>query len=216
MLTVSDEDRDLFTAIRNGAFGYLLKEYGTAAIVRSVGRSPARRSAHRWRDGEPKSCTNSDWSRQPHACARSPRPTLTAREDQVLKRVANGDDQSRGGGDALHHREHGQSPSAEHFGKVTSPQSHPGERVCHSAKGWRTRPIRQVTQCLDGYDSSSLDSLSLAVIWVERARICQRRLCDSTSSRANSPTNADCSCGDCCGIADRAGAVGTLASREHV
>lgn len=88
MLTVSDDAKDLFTAIQYGAQGYLLKnmepddwiEYLHALLgdQQEISREIASRLLYRFRTG--------------NAYADEPSPlTLTPRECEILSRVANGD-----------------------------------------------------------------------------------------------------------------------------
>ncbi len=88
MLTVSDDVKDLFTAIQYGAQGYLLKnmepddwlEYLHALLgnQEEISREIASRLLYRFRTGS--------------IYADEPSPhTLTPRECEILSRVANGD-----------------------------------------------------------------------------------------------------------------------------
>ncbi|MDI7742698.1 response regulator transcription factor [Lysinibacillus fusiformis] len=88
MLTVSDDVKDLFTAIQYGAQGYLLKnmepddwlEYLHALLgdQEEISREIASRLLYRFRTG-----SIYDAEPSPH--------TLTPRECEILSRVANGD-----------------------------------------------------------------------------------------------------------------------------
>src|SRR5450759_3103183 len=92
MLTISDEEEDLFEAIRSGASGYLLKDIPldeVAEAVRAVhggqslinpsmaGKLLSEFATLARRDGEPRA-------------QEVPAPKLTDREMQVLKLVARG------------------------------------------------------------------------------------------------------------------------------
>jgi DNA-binding NarL/FixJ family response regulator len=88
MLTVSDEDRDLFTALKSGAFGYLLKDIepqqlffmlegirrGEVPISGAMATKILREFRHQ----------------EPAAMLPDPSHPLTAREAQVLKLIAQG------------------------------------------------------------------------------------------------------------------------------
>ncbi len=89
MLTVSEEDRDLFTAIKSGAFGYLLKDMEPQLLfdllegVR-LGNAPiagamATKILNEFRQIAPSSTPSTESL-----------DSLTAREAEVLKRVASG------------------------------------------------------------------------------------------------------------------------------
>jgi two-component system nitrate/nitrite response regulator NarL len=89
MLTVSEEDRDLFTAIRNGAFGYLLKDMEPQQLFDLLegvrrGEAPiagvmATKILSEFRQITPSSAPSTE-SLAP----------LTTREAEVLRLVANG------------------------------------------------------------------------------------------------------------------------------
>lgn len=90
MLTVSDEEDDLFDAVKAGANGYLLKEVSieeVADAVRSVAQgqsliSPAMAAKLITEFGT--------LARRAEEAEASPSPRLTDRELEVLKRVATG------------------------------------------------------------------------------------------------------------------------------
>lgn len=89
MLTVSEEDRDLFASIRGGAFGYLLKDLepqqlfnlleGVRRGEAPIAGSMATRILREFKQMNP--------APVPPAAAADP---LTEREEQVLRLVANG------------------------------------------------------------------------------------------------------------------------------
>lgn len=89
MLTVSEEDDDLFTAIKNGAYGYLLKDLEPQLLFDMLegvrrGEAPvagitASKILHEFRQMEPSPAPTAELPDQ-----------LTARECEVLKLVANG------------------------------------------------------------------------------------------------------------------------------
>lgn len=88
MLTVSEEDQNLFEAIKSGAQGYLLKKIEPQelfAMLKGVvqGDAPISRAMAAKILGE--------FARQTRqAVASSPRATLTAREQEVLELVTHG------------------------------------------------------------------------------------------------------------------------------
>ena len=91
MLTVSDEEDDLYEAIKAGATGYLLKEISieeVADAVRAVIERPEPDHARRWRRSSSPSSRASPRRRRP--ARPSPGPALTDRELEVLKLVAQG------------------------------------------------------------------------------------------------------------------------------
>ena len=89
MLTVSDDDQDLFTAIKYGAFGYLLKDIEPSnlfALLDGVrrGEAPiagvmASKILHEFRQAEKNAPSTVETPDE-----------LTARETEVLRLVANG------------------------------------------------------------------------------------------------------------------------------
>lgn len=86
MLTVSDDDQDLFTALKNGAQGYLLKKMEPEDLFAQL-RGLARGEAPLSRLLASKILR--EFSRAP-APEREMEPELTAREHQVLELVARG------------------------------------------------------------------------------------------------------------------------------
>jgi two-component system NarL family response regulator len=90
MLTVSDEEDDLFEAIKAGANGYLLKEVSVeevAAAVRAVVTGQGLLSPSM----AAKLLTEfSSLSRKTESRTPVPLPTLTAREHEVLRLIARG------------------------------------------------------------------------------------------------------------------------------
>ena len=90
MLTVSDEEADLYEAIKAGASGYLLKEISTdevPEVVRSVMAGQSRISP-----AMASKLLNefAGTSRRPGATTQVPGPNLTERELEVLQLVAQG------------------------------------------------------------------------------------------------------------------------------
>ncbi len=89
MLTVSEEDNDLFTAIKNGAYGYLLKDLEPQLLFDMLegvrrGEAPvagvmAAKILHEFRQMDKSTAPPQESPDQ-----------LTARESEVLKLVANG------------------------------------------------------------------------------------------------------------------------------
>ena len=91
MLTISDEEADLYDAIKAGATGYLLKEISTDEVATAI-RAVARRAvADQPVDGvEAAHRVQVDDPADGRAAAACPAPRLTERELEVLKLVANG------------------------------------------------------------------------------------------------------------------------------
>jgi DNA-binding NarL/FixJ family response regulator len=90
MLTVSDEDSDLYEAIKAGASGYLLKEVSVEEVADSIravmqGESKITPSMASKLINEFSAMSKRADERQ-----RLPAPALTARELEVLKLVAKG------------------------------------------------------------------------------------------------------------------------------
>jgi two-component system, NarL family, nitrate/nitrite response regulator NarL len=91
MLTVSDQDRDLFEAIKSGAHGYLLKNLEPEELFGYLtgvlrGEAPISRTMA----AKILSEFSSQASRTRHAPAGEPLSELTPREREVLKLVAAG------------------------------------------------------------------------------------------------------------------------------
>jgi DNA-binding NarL/FixJ family response regulator len=90
MVTISEDEADLFDAIRAGASGYLLKEIAITEVadaVRAVAKGQSRLSPSM----ASKLLTEfAALSRRAMGPARAPRPRLTAREMEVLRLVAKG------------------------------------------------------------------------------------------------------------------------------
>ena len=135
MLTVSEDEEDLFAAIRAGARGYLLKDLEAAqlrAMIDAVARgeaaitpaTAARIIRHLSTLG---------------GVAGEPAPDrLTARELEVLAprhgRTAQQGDRRR----ARDHREHRQVPPPEHPREAPRREPHRGRDARASARGWST------------------------------------------------------------------------------
>ena len=126
MLTISDEEADLYDAIKAGATGYLLKEISTdevSAAIRAVadGQSQISPSMAAKLLTEFKSMIQrTDESKL------VPAPKLTDRELEVLKLVATGHEQQGHRERALHQREHREEPRAQHPGEAPAPLPHGG------------------------------------------------------------------------------------------
>ena len=124
MLTISDEEEDLFEAIRAGASGYLLKDIPldeVAEAVRSVhgGQSLINPSMAGKLLTEFATLAKRDTEEEQvqHVAP----PKLTDREMEVLKLVARGHEQPRHRQGAVHLGEHGQEPRQEHPGEAADP-----------------------------------------------------------------------------------------------
>jgi DNA-binding NarL/FixJ family response regulator len=91
MLTVSDSDEDLFTAIKEGAQGYLLKESGAGPVIFNAGRCSTGRSPYVRGYGRQNSAGISATGRAGERAPRpAPIPTLSEREVEVLQLVVAG------------------------------------------------------------------------------------------------------------------------------
>jgi DNA-binding NarL/FixJ family response regulator len=129
ILTASEDDADLFEAIKSGAQGYIFKNLDSDDFFRLL-EGVAR--------GEP-ALTPGLARKLLGEFARPPAPaqsavagpsSLTEREREVLDLlVQGGDDQSRAGRASGGEREHGEVPPAEHPGQVACPESRSGGRV---------------------------------------------------------------------------------------
>ena len=120
MLTISDEEADLYDAIKAGATGYLLKEISTdevATAIRAVadGQSQISPSMASKLLTEFKSMIQRTDERR-----LVPAPRLTDRELEVLKLVATGHEQPRYRQGAVHLREHREEPRPQHPGEAAA------------------------------------------------------------------------------------------------
>ncbi len=88
MLTVSDEEEDLFEAIKAGASGYLLKEVDPAEIAGAIRQISAGHSL--LSPGVASKLVSEFAAMSKRADERIARPTLTARELEVLNFAADG------------------------------------------------------------------------------------------------------------------------------
>ncbi|WP_442298117.1 response regulator [Terrabacter sp. RAF57] len=141
MLTGSDDDADLFEAIRAGADGYLLKSVieDIAAGIRGVANGESQLS--------PAMATKlllefKQISTSPPAQPRTPalelRPSLTDREVDVLQRRARPTqpgDRRR----AEHYREHRPEPHPQHPRQAADAHAHGGGHVCRAPAAHRSR-----------------------------------------------------------------------------
>jgi DNA-binding NarL/FixJ family response regulator len=87
MLTVSENDEDVAGALRAGAIGYVLKGISGSELVAILG-GVARGEAH----VSPRLAARilGDFSAPPRRGVRAPIDTLTRREEDILRRVAEG------------------------------------------------------------------------------------------------------------------------------
>ena len=91
MLTVSDEEDDLYEAIKAGATGYLLKEISIEEVANAIRAVVERPEPDLPVDGvEAAHRVHQPGQAGRRAAGRCPRPRLTERELEVLKLVAQG------------------------------------------------------------------------------------------------------------------------------
>ena len=129
ILTISDEESDLYEAVRAGANGYLLKDVPgeeIAAGIRAVASgqsliSPSMAS---------KLLTEfASMIKKSEERPQLPVPRLTERELEVLKLVARGHGEPGHRQGAVHQREHGEEPRAQHPGEAAAALADGGGRV---------------------------------------------------------------------------------------
>ena len=127
MLTVSDEEADLYEAVKNGASGYLLKDSSIDEVAQAVrvvadGQSLISPSMAIKLLDEFKQMSRSDRQQVPHAAADRARargaPAGRAGPQQPRDRQA-----------AVHQREHRQEPRAQHPGEAPAALPHGGRDV---------------------------------------------------------------------------------------
>ena len=90
MLTVSDEEDDLYEAIKAGATGYLLKEISIEEVASAIRAVVSGQSLITPSMASKLLTEFSSLSKKAEARTAVPGPTLTARELEVLKLVAQG------------------------------------------------------------------------------------------------------------------------------
>ena len=90
MLTVSDEEDDLYEAIKAGATGYLLKEISIEEVASAIRAVVSGQSLITPSMASKLLTEFSSLSKKAEARSAVPGPTLTARELEVLKLVAQG------------------------------------------------------------------------------------------------------------------------------
>ena len=127
MLTVSDEEADLYEAVKNGASGYLLKDSSIDEVAQAVrvvaeGQSLISPSMAVKLIDEFKEMSRTDREQVPT-------PRLTDRELEVLRLVATRPEQPRGRQAAVHQREHGEEPRPQHPGEAAAPLPDGGGHV---------------------------------------------------------------------------------------
>ena len=136
MLTVSEDEGDLFAAIQAGARGYLLKDL-EAAQLRAMIEAVARGEAAITPATAARIIRHLDESRGLAGRARSP-DRLTARELEVLRLVTAGRRNKEIAAELGISREHGQVPPPEHPREAARAEPDRGRDV-RAARGARRR-----------------------------------------------------------------------------
>ena len=123
MVTVSDDDEDVFDAIKWGADGYLLKDMSedelSSTLEAVAAGKPALSPALAARIVE-------EFARTGRAADKSEAAALTPRESEVLRLVAAGLDEPGDRSRAGRHREHDQLPREEHPRQAASEEPRAG------------------------------------------------------------------------------------------
>ena len=127
MLTVSDEEADLYEAVKSGASGYLLKDSSIEEVAQAIrvvadGQSLISPSMAVKLIDEFKQMS------RPSA-SRCPALRLTERELEVLRLVAQGMNNREIAKRAVHQREHRQEPRPQHPGEAAAALPHGGRHV---------------------------------------------------------------------------------------
>ena len=127
MLTVSDEEADLYEAVKNGASGYLLKDSSIDEVAQAIrvvaeGQSLISPSMAVKLIDEFKQMSRTDRELVPT-------PRLTDRELEVLRLVAKGLNNREVAKRAVHQREHGEEPRAQHPGEAPAALPDGGRHV---------------------------------------------------------------------------------------
>ena len=127
MLTVSDEEADLYEAVKSGASGYLLKDSSIEEVAQAVrvvaeGQSLISPSMAVKLIDEFKQMSRPERDHVPGL-------RLTERELEVLRLVAKGMNNREIAKRALHQREHRQEPRAQHPGEAPAALPHGGRHV---------------------------------------------------------------------------------------
>ena len=129
MLTVSDDEGDLFEAVRAGANGYLLKEVSIDEVADAV-RVVAR--GHSLISPSMASKLLGEFNRlaaRAEIRQRTDSASLTDRELEVLRLVADGLTNREIARRAVHRREHGEEPRPQHPRQAPPALPHGGRRV---------------------------------------------------------------------------------------
>ena len=129
MLTISDEESDLYEAVRAGANGYLLKDVPGEEIadgLRAVQSGQSLISPSMASKLLPEFATMIKKHEERPAM---PVPRLTERELEVLKLVARGMANKDIASAAVHLREHRQEPRAQHPREAAAALAHGGGDV---------------------------------------------------------------------------------------
>ena len=141
ILTVSDEEADLYEAVKSGASGYLLKDSSIEEVAQAIrvvadGQSLISPSMAVKLIDEFKQMSRPEREHVPGL-------KLTDRELEVLRLVARGHEQPRDRPRPVHLREHGQEPRPQHPGEAPAALADGGGHV--RRQGEAARPALAVS-----------------------------------------------------------------------
>jgi len=145
ILTVAEEDKSLFEAIKSGAHGYLLKTIEPRPLLETLrgvfkGEAPISRVTASKILGE--------FARQSQSAGpeeASPVGKLSPREHEILELLIKG----ATNGDRRHSRDqqpYREEPSAEHHGEAAYAEPRPGRRLCPSGGPGQETPRQKLTR----------------------------------------------------------------------
>ena len=139
ILTVSEEDADLFAAIKSGAQGYLLKSTSIADLIRYIHATMAGEAAI---SGVMAAKMLNEFTRPEAQVDRRPgcRRAERARTRGAAVRGGRAE-QSRHRGAPVHYREHGEEAPAQHPGEAARPEPRAG-CTARTLTGVRNRGAR--------------------------------------------------------------------------
>ncbi len=140
ILTGSDEESDLFEAVRAGANGYVLKDVSGDQVALGIRAVYSGDSLISPSMASKLLAEFAVMRRRDNGESNTAVPKLTEREVEVLGLVARGMANREIGKAAVHLREHRQEPRAQHPGEAAAALAHGGRHVCRAPEPHRAAP----------------------------------------------------------------------------